>query len=113
MGSQKSSSSIGREFCAWKTIDRIDGAESSAIIYSVVENAKANDLNPLRHLEHVLTILKDHKDDMDYSFIEELLPWSVTVYLISIGISKNVEKNKKIRFVLEGNSIFRRHNFYA
>ena len=69
-----------RSFClhkhAWKLIDSIDGAKSSAIIYSITETAKADNLNPFRYLAHVLTVLKDHQDDTDYSFIEELLPWS-------------------------------------
>ncbi len=69
-----------RSFClhkhAWKLIDSIDGAKSSAIIYSITETAKENNLNPFRYLTHILTILKDHQDDTDYSFIEELLPWS-------------------------------------
>lgn len=33
-------------------------------------------MNPFRYLTHILTVLKDHQDDTDYSFIEELLPWS-------------------------------------
>ena len=69
-----------RSFClhkhAWKLIDSIDGAKSSAIIYSITETAKANHLNPFRYLPHVLTVLKDHQDDTDYCFIEDLLPWS-------------------------------------
>lgn len=69
-----------RSFClhkhTWKLIDSIDGAKSSAIIYSITETAKANNLNPFRYLEYVLTVLKDHQDDTDYSFIQELLPWS-------------------------------------
>ena len=52
----------------------ICGAKSSAIIYSLTETAKANNLNPFRYLDHVLTVLKDHQDDTDYSFIEKLLP---------------------------------------
>ena len=58
------------------TIDSIDGAKSSAIIYSITETAKANNLNPFRNLDYVLAVLKDHQDDTDYRFIEELLPWS-------------------------------------
>ena len=54
----------------------MDGAKSSAIIYSITETAKANNLNPFRYLTHILSVLKDHQDDTDYSFIEELLPWS-------------------------------------
>ena len=69
-----------RSFClqkhAWKLIDSIDGAKSRAIIYSITETAKANNLNPFRYLNHVLTVLKDHQDDRNYSFIEKLLPWS-------------------------------------
>ena len=37
---------------------------------------KANNLNPFRYLEHVLTVLKDHQDDREYSFIDDILPWS-------------------------------------
>ena len=61
---------------AWKLIDSIDAAKSSAIIYSITETAKENNLNPFRYLDHVLKVLKDHQDDTDYSFIEKLLPWS-------------------------------------
>ena len=69
-----------RSFClhkhAWKLIDSIDGAKSSAIIYSITETAKASNLNPFRYLEYLLTALKDHQEDMDYSFIKKLLSWS-------------------------------------
>lgn len=69
-----------RSFClhkhTWKLIDTVDGAKSSAIIYSIVETAKANHLNPFRYLEHLLDTLKDHQDDTDRSFIDDLLPWS-------------------------------------
>lgn len=59
---------------AWKLIDSIDGARYSAILYSITETAKVNHLNPFRYLNHVLTVLKGHQNDTDYSFIEELLP---------------------------------------
>ena len=69
-----------RRFClhkhTWKLIDSLDGANASAIIYSITETAKANNLNPFRYLEHVLTVLKDHQDDREYSFIDDILPWS-------------------------------------
>ena len=60
----------------WKLIDSLDGANASAIIYSITETAKANNLNPFRYLEYVLTVLKDHQDDRDYGFIDDILPWS-------------------------------------
>ena len=53
-----------------------DGANASTIIYSITETAKANGLNPFRYLEHVLTVLKDHQDDKEYSFINDILLWS-------------------------------------
>ncbi|MEY8534170.1 transposase [Blautia pseudococcoides] len=52
-----------RSFClhkhAWKLIDSIDGAKSSANIYSITETAKANNLNPFRYLPHILTVLNN------------------------------------------------------
>ena len=84
-----------RSFClhkhAWKLIDSIDGAKSSAIIYSITETAKANHLNPFRYLTHVLTVLKDHQDDTDYRFIEDLLPWSDQLPEICRSKSKTTE----------------------
>ena len=69
-----------RSFClhkhTWKLIDSLDGANASAIIYSITETAKANNLNPFRYLEYVLTVLKDHQDDREYGFIDDILPWS-------------------------------------
>lgn len=83
-----------RSFClhkhAWKLIDSIDGAKSSAIIYSITETAKENNLNPFRYLDHVLTVLKDHQDDTDYSFIEELLPWSEQLPEICETVKKSL-----------------------
>ena len=60
----------------WKLIDSIDGAKSSAIVYSFAETANANKLNPFRYLEYVLTVMKDHREDTDDRFMEDLLPWS-------------------------------------
>ena len=72
-----------RSFClhkhTWKLIDTIDGARSSAIIYSIIETAKANHLNPFHYLEFLLETLKEHQEDTDRSFIDELLPWSDTL----------------------------------
>lgn len=47
-----------RSFClhkhAWKLIDSLDGANASAIIYSITETAKVNELNPFRYSEYNL-----------------------------------------------------------
>jgi len=52
------------------------GAQASAVIYSLVETAKANNLNVYEYFEYLLTELSAHADDPDPSFVEELLPWT-------------------------------------
>lgn len=65
---------IGRK--SWQLIDTIRGAENSAIIYSIAETAKANDLKPYEYFEHLLTEIPKHMEDTDRSFLDDLLPWS-------------------------------------
>ena len=69
-----------RGFCIgkknWQMIDTIHGAKSSAIIYSIVETAKANNLKPFDYVQHLLEEMPKHMDDRDCSFLENLLPWS-------------------------------------
>ena len=69
-----------RGFCIgkknWVMIDTIAGAKSSAIIYSIAETAKANNLKPYDYFEYLLTEIPKHLDDTDRSFLEDLLPWS-------------------------------------
>ena len=60
----------------WVMIDTIAGAEASAIIYSIAETAKANNLKPYNYFEYLLTEIPKHMDDHDVSFCEDLLPWS-------------------------------------
>ena len=42
----------------WKLIDSLDGANASAIIYSITETAKANNFNPFRYLEYIPDCIK-------------------------------------------------------
>ena len=65
---------IGRK--NWVMCDTIHGAEDSAIIYSITETAKANNLKPYDYLKHLLMEIPKHMDDTDLEFIEDLLPWS-------------------------------------
>ena len=60
----------------WEMIDTINGATSSAIIYSIAETAKANTLKPYEYFEYLLTQIPAYMDDTDRSFLEDLLPWS-------------------------------------
>lgn len=63
----------------WVNMYSTRGAEASAVIYSLVETAKANDLRVYDYFELLLTELSAHIDDTDRSFIQDLLPWSKTV----------------------------------
>lgn len=69
-----------RGFCIgkknWQMIDTLNGAKTSAIIYSVVETAKANNLKPFDYVQYLLEEIPKHMDDKDRSFLEGLLPWS-------------------------------------
>lgn len=38
----------------WQMIDTINGAKASAIIYSIVETAKANSLKPFDYVQYLL-----------------------------------------------------------
>ena len=69
-----------RGFCIgkknWEMIDTVNGANSSAIIYSIAETAKANNLKPFDYFEYLLTEIPKHVDDKNTDFLAELLPWS-------------------------------------
>lgn len=69
-----------RGFCIgkknWEMIDTVNGANSSAIIYSIAETTKANNLKPFDYFEYLLTEIPKHVDDKNTDFLAELLPWS-------------------------------------
>jgi transposase len=58
----------------WLFCDTIGGANASAALYSLVETAKANGLNPYKYLKYVFENIPKAKTVEDY---ERLLPWSV------------------------------------
>ncbi|MBI5450153.1 MAG: IS66 family transposase [Gammaproteobacteria bacterium] len=63
---------IGRK--NWLFSDTPHGAAASAVIYSVIESAKANGLEPYGYLRHLLTMLPA---TTSVEAIEQLLPWQV------------------------------------
>lgn len=69
-----------RSFCIgkknWVMCDTINGAKSSAIIYSLVETVKANKLRLYEYFNYLLTEIPEHMDDKNNDFCEKLLPWS-------------------------------------
>ena len=68
---------IGRK--NWVTINTIRGAQASAIIYSITETARANNLNVYYYIKHLLTEiprLVDKNENISQSILDPLMPWS-------------------------------------
>lgn len=61
-------------------IDTISGARASAVLYSLVETARANKLNIYHYTEYLLTELMKLPEvltaDEEAEAMERLLPWS-------------------------------------
>ena len=65
---------IGRK--GWLFADTPQGAEASAIIYSLMETAKANSLRLDDYLLHLLSILPERAERNKDFEVDDLLPWS-------------------------------------
>lgn len=51
-----------------------NGAKASAMLYSLVETAKANEVNTYQYLELLLTEIPKHMGETDLKFLDNLLP---------------------------------------
>lgn len=60
-------------------IESDNGAKASAILFSLAETAKANNLNTYQYFEYLLREIPMHMDDTSLDFLEKLLPWSEEV----------------------------------
>ena len=67
---------IGRK--GWLFCNTPRGARSSAIIYSIVETAKENNLIPYEYIKHLLKKLPN-TDIADKTCLDEVMPWSDTL----------------------------------
>ena len=65
---------IGRK--GWLFADTTMGAKASAVVYSIVETAKANKLNVFMYLVHILSTMPGADFKTDPSILEEFMPWS-------------------------------------
>ena len=65
---------IGRK--NWLFANTEAGAHASALLYSLVETARINGLNPYDYLQALLTALKSPDADIDW---ETLLAWNITL----------------------------------
>ena len=60
----------------WLFCDTTKGAEASAIVYSLVESAKANGVEPFAYLQHVLLQLPYLGKTHSHEELESLMPWA-------------------------------------
>ena len=60
----------------WLFCDTAKGAEASAIVYSMVETAKANGIEPFAYLQHVLVQLPYLGKNHSHEELEALMPWA-------------------------------------
>ncbi len=56
-----------------------NGAKASAMIFSIAETAKANNLNTYEYFELLLTEIPKHQEDKNLDFPNSLLPWAKSV----------------------------------
>ena len=72
-----------RTFCVgkknWVLINSVKGAQASAVIYSITETAKLNELNPYYYIKYLLERipeLMNAEGAIAAKDLEPLLPWS-------------------------------------
>lgn len=65
---------VGRK--NWLFCDTTKGAEASDIVYSIVETAKANGIDPYNYLLYVLSVLPYYGKPLSHELLEAQMPWS-------------------------------------
>ena len=61
---------------AWLFADTPRGAFANGVLYTLVESARANELDVYEYLKHLLTEMPNNHHLEDPSVIDSLLPWS-------------------------------------
>ena len=74
---------IGRK--NWLFANTANGANASAMLYSIIETAKANGLTPFDYIAHCLEELSKHDCD-----VEQLLPWRVKLEHNSVKVNQTI-----------------------
>ena len=60
----------------WLFADTEAGAKANAIYYSLIESAKANQLNIYKYIKYLLDELPQFEEAQEEKEIEKYLPWS-------------------------------------
>ena len=70
---------VGRK--NWLFCDTQAGASASVIVFSLLETAKANGLNPEGWLSHILSVLPDRLARNPDAAFDDLMPWTDVMHL--------------------------------
>lgn len=65
---------VGRK--NWLFSNSPKGAKASAIVYSLIETAKANDFDPERYLKYLFEKLPNTANFKDAETLDQYLPWA-------------------------------------
>ena len=68
---------VGRK--NWLFADSPKGADASATVYSIIETAKANNLNVYTYLQYLLLYMPDTDWQNHPEYLDDLMPWSEAV----------------------------------
>lgn len=60
----------------WLFSDTPKGADASAVVYSIVETAKANNLNVYTYLNYLLLYMPDMDYKNEPEVMDDMMPWS-------------------------------------
>ena len=85
---------------AWLFADTPKGAFANGVLYTLVESARANDLDVYEYLKHLLTEMPNNHHLENPSVIDQLLPWSkelpffeaLTTELPECGRNKGIDR---------------------
>ena len=76
---------VGRK--NWLFCDTQAGANASATIFTLLETAKANGLNPEAYLNHLLTVLPERFAAHPQAVVDDLMPWDEKIRVAFGGSS--------------------------
>lgn len=82
----------------WLFSDQPHGAEASAVLYSLIETAKVNNLEPYHYLLYLFDKLTDAILSDDYEQLQKFLPYSITANMLE-EYKKKYFKKKGVRLI--------------
>lgn len=82
---------VGRK--NWLFAGSPNGAKASAIVYSIIETAKANQLNPFKYLNRLMSELPGLAYDEYPDYLNNYMPWSEYMQL-TCGIKEKLTDNE-------------------